>query len=92
MLRALETSGRVGKVKFVGFDITKELLDALQAGKIHGLSVQNPYNMGYEGVKTALSVIKKQPYEKRIDTGVTMITPDNIKTTEVQELIKFQIQ
>jgi ribose transport system substrate-binding protein len=92
MLRALETSGRVGKVKFVGFDITKELLDALQAGKIHGLSVQNPYNMGYEGVKTALSVIKKQPYEKRIDTGVTMITPDNMKTAEIQELIKFQVQ
>ncbi|GAB4197200.1 MAG: substrate-binding domain-containing protein [Thermoflexibacter sp.] len=92
MLRALETSGKAGKVKFIGFDATKELLDAMQAGKIHGLSVQNPYKMGYEGVKTALAVLKKETVEKRIDTGVTMITPENLNTSEVQEILKPQIQ
>lgn len=92
MLRALETSGKAGKVKFVGFDATKELLDAMQAGKIHGLSVQNPYKMGYEGVKTALAVLKKETVEKRINTGVVMITPENLNTSEVQEILKPQIQ
>lgn len=92
MLRALETSGKAGKVKFIGFDATKELVDAMQAGKIHGLSVQNPYKMGYEGVKTALAVLKKEKVEKRIDTGVMMITPENLNTSEVQEILKPQIQ
>jgi ribose transport system substrate-binding protein len=92
MLRALETSGKAGKVKFIGFDATKELLDAMQAGKIHGLSVQNPYKMGYEGVKTALAVLKKETVAKRIDTGVLMITPENLYNSEVQEVLKPQIQ
>jgi ribose transport system substrate-binding protein len=92
MLRALETSGKAGKVKFIGFDATKELLDAMQTGKIHGLSVQNPYKMGYEGVKTALAVLKKEAVEKRIDTGVMMITPENLNTAEVQEVLRPQIQ
>jgi ribose transport system substrate-binding protein len=92
MLRALETSGKAGKVKFIGFDATKELLDAMQAGKIHGLSVQNPYKMGYEGVKTALAVLKKETVAKRIDTGVLMITPENLNNSEVQEVLKPQIQ
>ncbi len=92
MLRALETSGKAGKVKFVGFDVTQELLNALSKGKIHGLSVQNPFNMGYEGVKAAVAVIKKQNVEKRIDTGVTMVTPENLSSAEVQALVKPQIQ
>ncbi len=92
MLRALETSGKAGKVKFIGFDATKELLDAMQAGKIHGLSVQNPYKMGYDGVKTALAVLKKETVAKRIDTGVLMITPENLNSSEVQEVLKPQIQ
>ena len=31
--------------------------------------------MGYLGVKTIVASIRKQPFEKHIDTGVTMVTP-----------------
>lgn len=92
MLRALETSGKAGKVKFVGFDVTQELLNALSEGKIQGLSVQNPFKMGYEGVKAAVAILKKQTVEKRIDTGVTMVTPENLNSAEIQTLVKPQIQ
>jgi ribose transport system substrate-binding protein len=50
MLRALVTSGRAGKVKYVGFDSSDRLLEGLKKGEIQGLVVQNPYKMGYEGV------------------------------------------
>ena len=42
MLRALEDAGRAGKVKFVGFDASEKLVEALGQGKIDGLVVQNP--------------------------------------------------
>src|SRR5262249_18557791 len=42
MLRALQNAGRAGKVKFVGFDASKKLVEALTAGQIHGLVLQNP--------------------------------------------------
>ncbi len=88
MLRALQTSGKAGKVKFVGFDSNETLLKALNEGMIHGLAVQDPFSMGYNGVKTAIAVIKKQPFEKRFDTGVTMVTKDNLNDSTVSALLK----
>lgn len=89
MLRALKTAGRAGKVKFVGFDANKDLLGALKAGEIQGLAVQDPYRMGYEGVKAAVAILKKQPFEKNVDTGVLMVTNENLATDEVKKLINF---
>jgi ribose transport system substrate-binding protein len=87
MLRALQTSGKAKKVKFVGFDANATLIAGIQNGEIHGLAVQNPFKMGYEGVKTIVAVLNNESYEKKVDTGVKLVTPDNINETDVQELI-----
>ena len=88
MLRALQTSGRAGKVKFVGFDCNDTLIKGLENGEIHGLAQQNPFKMGYLGVKKAVDVLDGKSVEKRIDTGVVMLTLDNLNTPELQALIK----
>ena len=59
----------------------------LRAGQIHGLVVQNPMRMGYLGVRTMVSHLKGETVEKRIDTGVTVITPENVDLPESQEII-----
>jgi ribose transport system substrate-binding protein len=87
MLRALQTSNKAGKVKFVGFDSNETLVAALKAGTINGLAVQDPFNMGYLGVKTAVAVINGKPFEKRIDTGITMVTPDNMNEAKIKDLL-----
>lgn len=87
MLRALQTSGKAGKVKFVGFDSNEVLINAIQNGEIHGLAVQDPFNMGYLGVKTTAAFIRGEDYDKRIDTGVTMVIPENMNEPEVQRLL-----
>jgi ribose transport system substrate-binding protein len=87
MLRALQTSGRAKKVKFVGFDSNPALIAGINNGEIHGLAVQNPFKMGYEGVLTAVAVINKEKFDKRIDTGVMLVTNENINTPEVKELL-----
>ena len=87
MLRALQTAGRAGRIKFVGFDASEPLVDALRAGEIHGLTVQDPFKMGYVGVKTAVSAIRGEGVAKRVDTGVVMVTPDNMDQPEIRELI-----
>ena len=88
MLQALRRNRLAGKVRFVGFDANDPLLDGLRLQEIHGLVVQNPFMMGYLGVKTMVSHLRKQPVEKRIDTGVTFVTLENMNEPEVQELIK----
>ena len=87
MLRALETAGRAGKIRFVGFDVNDTLLEGLNAGKIDGLVLQNPFRMGYLGVKTAVRVLRGESVEPLIDTGLSIATRENIDTPEIQDLI-----
>ena len=43
------------KIKLVGFDSDDKLVKLLKDGNIAALIVQDPYRMGYDGVKTALA-------------------------------------
>lgn len=86
-LRALQDSGRAGKIIFVGFDSSKKLIEALAKKEIQGLVLQNPFKMGYLGVKTAYAFLKGESVEKRIDTGVTVATPENMNNPEIRELL-----
>jgi ribose transport system substrate-binding protein len=90
MMRALQLAGKAGQVKFVGFDVNQTLLEGLKKGEIHGFAVQDPIKIGYEGVKTAVAVIEGKPYEKIIDTGVKMVTKDNLEEPEVIRLLNPQ--
>jgi len=87
MLSALQDIGKAGKVMFVGFDSSQMFIDAMTAKQLHGIVVQNPFNMGYLGVKTMVDSLQGKPVEKRIDTGVTIITPDNLNAPESQALL-----
>ena len=87
MLRALEDAHRAGHVKFVGFDASTKLVDALSKGEIQGLVVQNPFAMGERGVAALASVWDGKPIEKRVDTGVVVATPENMKEPAVAALL-----
>lgn len=87
MLLALQDIGKAGKVQFVGFDASQSLLNAMRNGQLHGLVVQNPMKMGYLGVKTMADHLRGRPVEKRIDTGVVVITPQNMDAAESRELL-----
>ncbi len=87
MLLALRQNNLTGKAKFVGFDTSPPLLDAVQKGEIQGLIAQNPRKMGYEALKTAVACLRGQPFEKSVDSGAKLITAENMHTPEVQEVI-----
>jgi len=87
MLSALQDIGKAGKVIFVGFDTSQMFIDAMRAKQLHGIVVQNPFNMGYLGVRTMVESLQGKAVEKRIDTGVTMITPDNLDAPDSQALL-----
>ncbi len=88
MAHALRDIGRAhGDVKMVGFDAGTQSVADLKAGDVQGLVVQNPMAMGYFGVKAVVDHLQGKPVEKRIDTGVTLVTADNMDDAEIQELI-----
>lgn len=87
MLLALQDINKAGKVSFVGFDASQSFIDAMRAGQLHGIVVQNPFNMGYLGVRTMVDHLLGKPVEKKIDTGVMLVTKDNLETPEVKTLL-----
>lgn len=70
----------------IGFDSTEEGITFLDQGYIHATIVQNPYGMGYLGVKYAAVDDDDYPEKNnKIDTFV--ITPENMFLKENQKLV-----
>jgi ribose transport system substrate-binding protein len=87
MMRVLQDNGWAGKVRFVGFDASENLVKGLREGHIDALVVQDPVKMGYLGVKTMVSHIRGEKVEKRIDTGVRAISKAEMEQPEAKELL-----
>ena len=88
LLRVLQDNGWAGKVKFVGFDASPNLIAGLRNGGIDGLVIQDPVQMGYMAVKSMVAHLKGQPIEKWIDTGVHVATKDNMDTPAIKALLE----
>jgi ribose transport system substrate-binding protein len=87
MLRVLQDNGWVGSVTFIGFDASDTLVKGLEAGHIQGLVLQDPVKMGYLGVQTMVSHLRGQPVERRIDTGVRLVTQAEMNDPQARELL-----
>jgi ribose transport system substrate-binding protein len=87
-LRALQEAGKAGKIIFIGFDSSPKLVQGLQDGHIQGLVLQDPVKMGYLGVRQMVLHLKGKQIENRIDTGVYMVTKENMENPQMQSLLK----
>ncbi len=90
-LRALQDRGMTDEIIFVGFDSSKKLVQGLEKGEIKGLVLQNPFKMGYIGVKKAAAYLRGEQIEPVIDTGVTIATPENMNDPEIRKLLSPDI-
>jgi ribose transport system substrate-binding protein len=87
MLRALQDAKRAGALKFVGFDSSEKLVEALGKDELSGLVLQNPFRMGELGVRAAVDKLDKKPVEARIDTGVQLVTRENMQEPAVKAVL-----
>ncbi len=88
MSKALRDVGRAGgKIKLVGFDAGTQSVQDLQKGDVQGLVVQNPLRMGYLGVMTLVNHLRGETVANRVDTGVTLVTSENLEQAEIKDLL-----
>lgn len=78
MLSALQGAGMAGKVTLIGFDASPKLVEGLKTGEVHGLVVQSPFEMGRLAVESLAAKLRGQTPERRIDTGATLVTAENM--------------
>ncbi|TVY01912.1 substrate-binding domain-containing protein [Paenibacillus cremeus] len=84
---AIERLGLAGQVKVVTFDSTQEELEWLQEGVIQATVVQNPFSMGYLGVKAAVDLLAGRKVPERTETATKVIDADNMFWADNQKLL-----
>lgn len=91
-LESLRNAGLNKKVKFIAFDPSDALVEALGDGSCSGIVLQDPVQMGYQSVKTMLAAIKGETITSDfISTGEYVATPENMKEEQYQKLLKPEI-
>lgn len=85
--RAIAEMGKSDSIVIIGVDSSAEEVTLLKEGAIKAMVVQDPFNMGYMAVKTAMSAAKGEKVEKRIDTGSTVVTMENLETKKIQKIL-----
>jgi ribose transport system substrate-binding protein len=80
------------RINYVVFGSDDKLLKSVQDGTIAALVVQDPFRMGYEGVKTALAAAKGEKVPAIVDTGANLITKANMDSARSQELLNPKIE
>lgn len=88
MLGALENEGLAGKVHFIAFDPNARLIDGMAEGKVDGIVLQDPVNMGYLAVKQMVAHLRGQPVEPIVNTGEYVATPDNMHEKAIAKLLR----
>jgi ribose transport system substrate-binding protein len=87
MMLALDSVRLSGKVKFVGFDFSKQLVQGLSDGKIDALVTQNPVELGYKGVIAAIDAAQGKPVVAVDYIPTVIVTTDNLHNPAVWERV-----
>ena len=87
MGRAILQAGKAGKVTAIGFDGNEDLQKFVKDGTLNAIAVQGSYAMGFKGIETVLSAIKGQKVPTFVNTGVVIVTKDNIETPEAKNVL-----
>jgi ribose transport system substrate-binding protein len=84
---ALKSRSLAGKVRLVAFDATDDLLADLKAGAIDALVVQDPFQMGFQAVKTLVDKLRGGAPPKQIDLPARVIHKTDLDLPEVHQLL-----
>lgn len=85
--QAIDKLNLADTVSVVGFNSSEEELAYLKTGVLDATIVQNPYSMGYLGVTYAKKLVDGDKITKNINTGVTLLTAENINDDYIQILL-----
>lgn len=87
MGRAIVQAGREGSLVALGFDGNEDLQQFVRDGVLEAIAVQGSFQMGELGVQTIAKILAGEDVESFINTGVVVVTADNIDSDEAQNVL-----
>ena len=85
--RAVKAAGAKDRIQVGGVDSSQEAVQLMENGVFKGLVVQKAFKMGYIGVKETILMLRGKSYEKDINSGCELVTPDNMYDSEIEKLL-----
>lgn len=76
--KAISNQKTAKKITFVGFDSDPVLLEGIEKGDVLAVIAQNPFEIGYVGVKTAASIIRGAKVDKEILVPSMIVQKGNL--------------
>ena len=85
--RAVKATGAKDRIQVVGVDSSQEAVQLMENGVFKGLVVQKAFKMGYMGVKETVLMLRGKKYEKDVNSGCELVTPENMYSSEIEKLL-----
>lgn len=85
--QALKSRGLAGKVRLVAFDSSDGLVEDLKGGTIDALVAQDPFRIGFEGVRAVAEKLNGGAPAKKVDLSAVVITKADMEKPEIQQLL-----
>ena len=86
-VEAVRMANKLGQVKIVGWDTSPDEVEGVNAGAVSALISQDPFRMGVDGVREAVSAIRDHRAPRSEDTGVVVVTRKNLHQRRVQQMV-----
>jgi len=84
--KALQSQNLAGKVKMVGFDSDPVLVGGIETGGVEALVVQNPFQIGYLGVKLVVTALRGEKVEPAFQPVSSMVVDsENLEKMKVDQ-------
>lgn len=71
----------------MGVDSSQEAVQLMEHGVFKGIVVQKAFKMGYVGVRETMRMLRGEDYEKNVNSGCELVTPENMYSGEIEKLL-----
>jgi ribose transport system substrate-binding protein len=86
-VEAVRIAHMVGKVKIVGWDTSPDEVDGVKQGVVAGLISQDPFRMGYDGVRAAVAMVRHEGQAPNENTGDVFVTRKDLNNPVVRQFV-----
>ncbi len=85
---AIQESGKGATVRGIGFDSNVLSVGLLETGEMDALVVQNPFAIGYLGVRNAARLASGDDIgDRTLSTAMTTVTKENLFDADIQKIL-----
>lgn len=74
-------------ISIVGFDAGPAQIEQLREGLVQALIVQQPLDIGRQGIEQAVAALEGEPTEEQIGTGFVVATQDNLEDPDIEPFL-----